>query len=112
MIFIYSNFVPDLDSLLVVSKNTREKSNALELFSLLFLGPLFVYYAISKEAKPIYVKKPKEFHNFRYLLLYSLFLLMIGLLFYDNPLERLALPLFGALGYVTHLSVDGYFKLQ
>ncbi len=111
LVFVYSSFVPDLDSLLVVSKDKNKKPDSLAKFALLFFGPVFVYYAISSEAKPIYVNKAKEFHSTKYLFAYGLFLLVVGLIFYANPVERLALPLFGLLGYMTHLSVDGFLKL-
>ncbi len=112
MVFIYSNFVPDLDSLMVVAKGKHKKFWSLEKFGLLFLGPLFVYYAISGEAKPIYAKKPKEFHTVRYLLLYCAFLLAVGLVFYSNLLEQLSLPFFGFLGYAIHLAVDNRSKFR
>ena len=110
IVFVYSNFVPDLDSLLVVSKDGRATKDWVERLSLLFFGPLFVYYAISKEAKPISAEKLKEFHSTSYLVLYSLFLLLVGLVFYNNRLEQVSLPLYGAMGYATHLAVDGSLK--
>ena len=112
IIFIYSNFVPDLDSILVVSRGKRVKENLLERFGLLFFGPLFVYYAVSGEARPIFVKKPKEFHSVNYLLLYSLFLLVVGLVFYGNVLEQFSLPFFGAMGYAAHLAIDRSFRFK
>lgn len=111
LVFIYSGFVPDLDSLLVVATKKRKETDILEKLGLLFLGPIFVYYAVSGESKPIHAKKPKEFHSIFYLIIYILFLLVIGIIFYGNILERLSLPLFGGLGYATHLALDGYFKL-
>jgi hypothetical protein len=110
LIFIYSGFVPDLDSLLIVAKNKLEKPDVIEKLALLLLGPVFVYYAISGEAKPIHAKKKKEFHSVEYLAIYCLFLLIIGMVFYGNLLEIISLPIFGGLGYATHLTLDGYIK--
>lgn len=111
LIFLYSNFVPDLDSLLTPTGN-REKTrhNRFEKYGLLFAGPLFLYYLLSGEAKPVFVPKAKEFHQTRYLLFYTAFLLLVGLIFWQHPLKNLVLPIFGFLGYATHLFVDGYFK--
>ncbi len=112
LVFVYSNFVPDWDSLLVVAANKPEGYYPFEKLCLLFFGPLFVYYVVSEEAKPIYAKRPKEFHSLRGLLLYTTFLLIVGLVFYRNGLEQISLPFFGCLGYATHLAVDGCLKLR
>lgn len=109
LLFIYSGFVPDLDSLMVVKKDLK-REDWVEKIALLFLGPLLVYYLISGESKPIYVKKTKEFHSVAYLAAYCTFLLAVGLILYGNALETLSLPLFGGLGYATHLFMDGYLK--
>lgn len=110
LFFVYSNFLPDLDSLITVT--TRAPPSSLsEKYALLFFAPVLVYYAVSGEAKPIYSRKPKEFHSVKALIAYTIFLLVLGFLFWPNsPLRMTMLPLFGGLGYLAHLVVDGCVK--
>lgn len=106
LFFIYSNFLPDLDSLISVTKNKELSSRWIEKYALLSLAPVFIYYAVSGQARPIYSGKPKEFHNGDSLTVYVIFLFLVGMLFWSDPLQRTILPVFGGLGYATHLAVD------
>jgi len=113
LVFLYSNFVPDLDTLLTPTKDaSRVRSTRFERLALLFFGPLTIYYLLSKEARPVFAGKPKEFHQLGYLLLYCLFLFLVGLVFWPpNNIRSASLAVFGGLGYASHLFVDGYIRL-
>lgn len=106
LFFVYSNFLPDLDSLIIVTKNKKLSSRWFYRYSLLLFAPLFIYYAVSGHAKPIYADKPKEFHGVDSLITYIVFLFVLGFLFWRNPIQHTILPVFGGLGYLTHLVVD------
>lgn len=106
LFFVYSNFLPDLDSLMIPTKKRKLSSRWFEKYSLLLFAPIFVYYAASGQAKPIYSTTPKEFHRIKALAIYAIFLFALGFLFWRNPLQHTILPIFGGLGYATHLAVD------
>ena len=112
-VFLYSNFLPDFDSLLTPNTEPEKtRKSSVEKFGLLFFGPVFVYYLLSGRAQPIYCQRKKEFHSFKYLLAFCVFLFLVGLLFWGNSVKVLSLPFFGGLGYATHLFVDGYMKFR
>ncbi|MBS3051945.1 MAG: hypothetical protein J4428_01050 [Candidatus Aenigmarchaeota archaeon] len=104
-VFIYSNFLPDIDS---VFKINAKKDNWYERYLLLFFAPIILFYLFSENSKHLYSSKPKPFHNLSSVVAYGTFLLILGFLFYRNWLEMISLPVFGIVGYLTHLSVDKY----
>ncbi|VVB59574.1 Uncharacterised protein [uncultured archaeon] len=106
LFFIYSNFLPDLDSLMIATNDKKRVSEWHEKYLLLFFAPVLVYYAVSGQAKPIYTTKGKEFHTTKALVTYVCFLFLFGLVLWRNPLQHTILPIFGGLGYLTHLAVD------
>lgn len=110
IIFIYSNFLPDLDSLIRVTKHKNKLSAWYDKYILLFFAPVFIYYAVSGRAKPIYSLRQKEFHTLKAFAAYMGFIIIVSAIFWGNNLERIAFLLFTALGYTTHLVVDGYIK--
>ena len=110
IMFIYSNFLPDLD--FVFKKSKSRESVWYRKYLFLFFAPIYLFYLLSEEMRPIYVTKSKPFHNFRMMSAYGLFLIILGLIFYWNPLETFSLFMFGMLGYFSHLVVDGYFKIN
>lgn len=112
LVFSYSNFVPDLDSLLKPTDDRRLlRSTTSARFALLFFGPIFIYYLLSSQSSPIYSTKRKEFHHGFYLAAYAAFLFAVGFLFWNNWLERFSIAFFGSLGYACHLFVDGFIRI-
>lgn len=112
LVFSYSNFVPDLDTMLKPTEDRRLfRSTNAERFALLFFGPIFIYYLLSSQSKPIYSQSRKEFHKTSYLVAYAAFLAAVGLLFWNNWLERFSLTFFGSLGYACHLFIDGFIRI-
>lgn len=127
LVFLYSNFLPDSDSLFskLNFRNTPKwyegyarvtrsgkivrhsrRAKWYEKYLLLLFAPLFIYYRILRKINFLYTDKEKEFHNIKSMLIYSSFLCIIGFILYSTPLESLSIPAFGALGYYTHLLVD------
>jgi hypothetical protein len=113
LIFIYSNFLPDLPAVFCKQK-TMERSDSLpwyKKYALLLFAPLIVWLVVSHI--PIKWKTTETFHNFKSLTIYAMFLTLFGfLVFGDLPIsigdliESLFLSLYGIIGYVTHLRVD------
>jgi hypothetical protein len=113
VIFFYSSFLPDLTS---IFRRQRKNRTAADLswykkYAILLLAPLFVLLLFSN----IHLgwKTTENFHNFRSLTVYGGFLLLCGFIVFGGfPIsigqitEMLALPLYGTLGYLTHLRVD------
>jgi hypothetical protein len=106
-IFLYSNFLPDVD-LLIKKTNVRNKDSLwYEKYFLLFFSPIVMYYIIDGRAKPLYSLEDRCFHNLKTAFIYGIFLLVIGSIFWPETFKRLMLPLFGMLGFILHLIVDG-----
>ena len=113
LIFVYSHFLPDLLSPFRI-KNRKEKNKDASWFkkyALLFLAPLFIF-LLWGDRIPV-LRTTEHFHNARSLGVYSMFLLLLGLIFYGNVplslgriLEIFSLAIFGSIGYLTHLKVD------
>ncbi|MFX0210528.1 MAG: hypothetical protein ACFFDT_31400 [Candidatus Hodarchaeota archaeon] len=118
LIFIYSNFLPDLPSINYKKKiyyYKREsrlswyKESALLLFAPLFIGALFLGIRLRG-------KTAETFHNVKSLAVYGAFLLTLSIfLFGDFPTsvgnitEIISLPFYGLAGYLTHLKADLVF---
>ena len=110
IVFLYSNFIPDTDFLMKETKDKKQESKWYEKYALLFFAPVIIYYILDGRKKPIYTTKSKCFHNFKTALVYGLFLLIISLILWQQPLKIFILPLFGILGFSFHLMVDGRIK--
>jgi hypothetical protein len=116
LIFFYSNFLPDLPSIFrrKIYHNTRDttgdlpwyKKYALLLFAPLFIGAFFL-------GTRLRWKTTETFHNFKSLAIYLIFLFTLSFFaFVDLPIsigditEIFSVPLYGLIGYLTHLKVD------
>lgn len=112
LIFIYSNFLPDLPSIY-----RRKKSNGTledlpwhKKYALLLFAPLFIWALVS--GTRLRWQTGENFHNFRSLTIFTGFLLLLGFAFIYPPFsigditEIVSLPIYGLTGYLTHLKVD------
>jgi hypothetical protein len=119
LIFFYSNFLPDLPSIFRRKirsdvRNANEDLPWYKKYALLLLAPLFI--GIFLCGIQFRWKTIETFHNLRALTVYGAFLFMLSLFaFGDFPIsigdltEIISLPLYGLIGYLTHLKVDQYF---
>jgi len=107
-IFGYSHLLPDVDLLLKpIPEGKKIKQHFHDRYLVLFLAPLYLYYALSENPKPVYSNGTRDFHNLSSLLVYGAFLLLLcSFLYYDSFIKSLGLVAFGMLGYFTHLAVD------
>ncbi|MBI3412905.1 MAG: hypothetical protein HY051_02380 [Candidatus Aenigmarchaeota archaeon] len=112
LIFLYSNFLPDVGYLVKKTNDKRKEWKWQEKYTLLFFAPVVIYYVIAGRAKPLYSAEGMPFHNLKSALIYSLFLLVIGSLFWEERLKTTILMTFGFLGFVCHLFVDRNFKIN
>jgi len=113
IVFIYSNFLPDLPSIFR-KKNRRNKTKNQVWYrsiALLIFAPIFVWLMFS--GIKLKWNTTENFHDFRSVALYGVFLVLCGfLLFGDFPFsigkitEIFSLSLYGITGYLTHLKVD------
>lgn len=106
LLFFYSNLLPDVDALFKKAKNKNIESLWYEKYSLLFFAPVIMYYIIRGRAKPLYAINERTFHNFKTTLIYGAFLFVVGSIFWTDALRRIMFPLFGMLGFSTHLLID------
>ena len=106
-IFVYSNFIPDLDLLIKKINGEGKESLWYEKYFFLFFAPVVVYYIIDGRARPLYSSEERCFHNLKTMIFYGIFLLVIGSIFWPETLKRLMLPLFGMFGFLLHLIIDG-----
>jgi len=117
LLFFYSNFLPDLPAIFRrkvyhdVRDTFHEELPWYKTYALLLFAPLFI--ALLFCGKKIKWRTTETFHNFKSLIVYGAFLFMLGflvLLVFQVSLgaiiEVLCVPLFGLLGYLTHLKVD------
>ncbi len=110
LIFLYSNFLPDIDFLMKETKEKEMVSKWYEKYALLFFTPIVVYYILDGRKKPIYTDKGKSFHNFKTALVYGIFLFIVGAILWQESIKMFILPIFGVLGFSFHLMVDGRIK--
>ena len=118
LIFLYSNFLPDLPSIYRKKKkeNTRNKDLLWEeKYALLLFAPVFILAFLC--GLRLKWKTAETFHNFKSLTIYTVFLFVLSFFaFGDFPIsigdttEILSLPLYGLIGYLTHLRVDRMHK--
>ncbi len=106
IIFLYSNFLPDIDFL--IKKTERPIKNSLwyDKYFLLFFAPIAVYYAIIGKAKPIYSLQDRYFHNIRSSIIYAVFLVVVGHIFWDETIKIIMFVILGTAGYLFHLIID------
>ena len=116
LIFFYSNFLPDIPSIYrrKIYHNIRDTTEDLpwyKKYALLLFAPLFIV-AFYRGIR-LGWKTTETFHNFKSLAVYTVFLFALScLLFGSFPIsfgdvtEILSLPLYGSIGYLTHLRVD------
>jgi len=110
LIFLYSNFLPDTDFLFKKTRDKNKESLWYEKYSLLFFAPVIIYYIIAGRARPLYSAEERCFHNFNTVIIYGIFLFIVGSIFWAETVKRLMLPLFGMLGFIFHLMVDKKLK--
>jgi len=113
LIFVYSNFLPDLLSAFKIrNKKEKEKGEAwYKKYALLFLAPIFIFFLLGNHVSTF--KTAEHFHNIRSLTAYGIFLFLLGLILYGDAslswgrvLEVFSPTMFGSIGYVAHLKVD------
>ncbi|MFA5364236.1 MAG: hypothetical protein WC325_03535 [Candidatus Bathyarchaeia archaeon] len=120
ILFFYSNFVPDLPAIFRRRIYHDERDGFHEslprykTYALLLFAPLFIVLVFC--GTKIKWKTTETFHNFKSLCVYGVFLFMLGFLVLSvfqlsvgNVIETMFVPLFGLLGYLTHLKVDLIF---
>jgi hypothetical protein len=120
LLFFYSNFVPDLPAIFRRRIYHDERDGFHEplprykTYALLLFAPLFI--ALVFCGTKIRWKTTETFHNFKSVFVYGAFLFLLGFLVLSvfqfsvgNMIETLFVPLFGLLGYLTHLKVDLIF---
>ena len=110
LIFLYSNFLPDLPS----AFRKKEKDHDLpwyKKYSLLLFAPIFVWLLLS--GMRLGWKTSENFHNFRSLAMYCVFLSLCGFVAFAQPpisigdlSETLSISFYGLIGYLGHLKVD------
>jgi len=106
LLFFYSNLLPDVDALFQKTEDKMLDSLWYEKYSLLFFAPMMIYYIISGRARPLYSTEEKTFHNYKTVVIYGAFLFIIGSIFWMDTVKRVMFPLFGMLGFTTHLLID------
>ncbi len=113
LIFFYSNFLPDLPSIFRRRKNNVRAEDLpwYKRYALLLFAPLLIWVLFS--GIQLGWKTTETFHDFKSLTIYGAFLLILGFFAFVNfPIsignitKILSLPLYGIIGYLTHLKVD------
>ncbi len=113
LIFFYSNFLPDLP-FIYRRKDNDQKGEDLQWhkkYALLLFAPILIWILFSE--MKLKWETIDTFHNFKSLAVYGIFLLMLGFFAFvkfpislGNITEIVAIPLYGTIGYLTHLKVD------
>ena len=120
LLFFYSNFLPDLPAIFrrKLYRDERDKFHqdlpTYKAYTLLLFAPFFI--ALLFCGKKTKWRAIETFHNFKSLIVYGAFLFTLSFLaltVFQASLEgiiaSLFVPLFGLLGYLTHLKVDHVF---
>ena len=120
LLFFYSNFVPDLPAIFrkKVYNDIRDtfykELPKYKTYILLLFTPFFIILLLC--GKKIKWETTETFHNFKSLTVYVIFMFSIAFLVLitfpikiGTTIEVLWVPLFGLLGYLTHLKVDEVF---
>lgn len=113
LVFVYSNFLPDLPS---IYRRNKYSGNAEDLawykkYAILLFAPFLIWAFFS--GIRLGWRTTETFHNFKSLAVYGGFLSLLGFFAFGNaPIligditEIISLPLYGLIGYLTHLKVD------
>jgi hypothetical protein len=110
IVFVYGNFLPDLDSLFIRrGKRSVKKLSLFKKYVLLCLAPLYVYMIYFGVWEIPFSNTSKVFHNFKSAIIFGAFLFLLGFVLYTNLVEVVSPPIFGLLGYLAHLKVDKYW---
>lgn len=113
LIFVYSNFVPDLPSIYRKKKAGGKSANLpwYKRYALLLFAPVLIWILFAG-VRPQW-KTAETFHDFQSLIIYGAFLFALSFLAFanfpisaGNLIKVLSLPIYGVLGYLTHLKVD------
>ena len=113
LLFFYSNFLPDLPSIYRRRNENGESKDVVwyKKYSLLLFAPLLIWAFYS--GIRLRWRTTDTFHNFKSLTVFGGFLLLLSFFaFGDLPLsvgdllEIAFVPLYGLIGYLTHLKVD------
>jgi len=113
LLFFYSNFLPDMPSIYRRKKDSGRTEDLpwYKKYALLLFAPLLIWVLFS--GMRLGWKTTETFHTFKSLTIYGAFLLILGFFaFVDFPVsignitEILSLPIYGVIGYLTHLKVD------
>jgi len=110
LLFLYSNFLPDLPSAFRRGPKNKDLPWYKKYFLLLF-APLFVWALLC--GMRIKWSTVETFHNFKSVTIFGIFLFAVGFFaFGDFPIdvgdmtESISLALYGLAGYLAHLKVD------
>lgn len=104
-IFFYSNCLPDLPFIYRRKPyEVRKDLSWYKKYFLLLLAPLLIWAFLS--GLHLEWATTENFHNFKSLTIYGVFLIFIGLFLYGDVMRILSLPFYGVIGYLTHLKVD------
>jgi len=113
LFFFYSNFLPDLPSIYRRKKNSggTEDLPWYKRYTLLLFAPLLIWILFS--GIRLSWKTTETFHDFKSLTIYGASLFILGFFAFvkfpisiGNITEILFIPLYGVIGYLTHLKVD------
>jgi hypothetical protein len=113
VVFFYSNFLPDLPSIFRRKKSNIETGDLpwYKKYALLLFAPLLIWFLFS--GIQTQWKTTETFHDLKSLTIYGAFLFMVGFFAFvkfpidvGSIIEILSLPIYGVVGYLTHLKVD------
>lgn len=113
LVFIYTNFLPDLPSIYRKKENTGGTADLpwYKKYALLLFAPLLIWVLFS--GIRLKWKTNETFHNFKSLIIYGTFLIILGFFGFvrfpisiGNIMEILSIPIYGVAGYLTHLKAD------
>jgi hypothetical protein len=106
LIFIYSNFLPDLPSAFrkKIGEEKTARLSCFKKYALLLFAPIFIWLLFTDVT--VTWKTTETFHNFKSLFIFEGFLALLGFLFFGGFIEPLSFCFYGAIGYLAHLKVD------
>jgi len=96
-----------MDFLVRTTDRKAKESLWYEKYFVLLFAPIVAYYVIRGKAKPIYSMNHRCFHNIRSIIIWGIFLFIIGNIFWDETLKIVMLPIYGMIGFTFHLIIDG-----
>jgi hypothetical protein len=113
LVYFYSNFLPDLPSIYRKKGNNSAYGDPpwYKKYFILLFAPIVIWVLFS--GVRLKWKTAETFHNLKSLIIYGAFLLLVGFFaFVEHPIslgnlmEIFSFPLYGVVGYLTHLKVD------